>query len=87
MFASSPLARADTIPFERAYTDIKNAEHDLPVPAPLQTINVGAFDAATGRRVGALGEAEVVASVAIQGRRAFSSAVVYHRYLSPVSLL
>jgi len=60
MFVSSPLARADTIPFEQAYTDIKNAESALPVPAPLQSINMGTFDAATGTFDGLTTEVEII---------------------------
>ncbi len=57
-FASSPLARADTV--DQAYGTIKAAEAAMPVPTPVQTVNVGTFDAATGTFDGLVTETEII---------------------------
>jgi hypothetical protein len=60
--ASSPLARADEPPIslEEAYQQIKGAEGKIPVPTPLQSINVGTFDATTGEFDGLAVETEII---------------------------
>jgi len=61
-FAASPLARADDtpIPLGEAYRQVKDAERAIPIPAPLATIQVGTFDAATGAYDGLAVETMVV---------------------------
>jgi hypothetical protein len=60
VFAYSPLARADTITSEQAYKDIKDAERGMPVPTPIQSVNVGTFNAATGEFEGLTTETEII---------------------------
>jgi hypothetical protein len=60
MLASSPLARADTISVDEAYHQIKDAERGIPVPTPVQTVDMGTFDAATGTFDGLATEIEII---------------------------
>jgi hypothetical protein len=61
LLAYSPLARAEDPPsVDKAYGDIKLAERDIPVPGPVQTINVGTFNAATGTFEGLTTEIEII---------------------------
>jgi hypothetical protein len=57
-FTYSPLAHAGTI--DEAYNDIKVAEAGMPVPTPVQTVNVGTFNAATGAFDGLVTETEII---------------------------
>jgi hypothetical protein len=61
LFAYSPLARADALPLsvDDAYHQIKDAERGIPVPTPVQTVNVGTFDATTGAYDGLATEVEI----------------------------
>ncbi|HEY3181741.1 MAG TPA: hypothetical protein VGJ77_02810 [Gaiellaceae bacterium] len=60
ILAYSPLARAaDPISVDEAYHQIKDAERGMPVPTPVQTINVGTFDATSGAYDGLATEVEI----------------------------
>ena len=61
-FAYSPLARAEDPPMslQEAYAQIKSNEGKIPVPTPLQSIDMGTFDASTGEFDGLATEIVVI---------------------------